>query len=93
MIASHLSNQLLLLLGLIALTTGFTDLKSITLCLTSIVSLDLAVLVGSALTALPVLGQAISGIDFFLLWRTSRNTAESGPKRSIVVIQNVDDKQ
>ncbi|OAA73424.1 hypothetical protein ISF_00325 [Cordyceps fumosorosea ARSEF 2679] len=66
--ASHACNQVLLALLLPTATTGFTDLNSVTLCLTrSIVSLELAVGLGMGLVFVFLLGQYTSSLEMLLL--------------------------
>lgn len=60
--------QLLLVLTLPTLMTGASDLSTITQSLTNVVPFEVAVWLGSALGSLLVIGQAISGLDLFLMW-------------------------
>ncbi|KAM4054586.1 hypothetical protein HRG_005422 [Hirsutella rhossiliensis] len=71
-------NQLLLVLTLPTLTTGFSDLSLITLCLTRVVPLELAVSLGLALGSVLVLAQAITGLELFLQWRAGKRKSRAG---------------
>ncbi|KJZ73958.1 hypothetical protein HIM_06626 [Hirsutella minnesotensis 3608] len=73
-VAFRLTSQALLLFTLVASITGLTDLRSIVLCTTAIVPIDLAALLGFVLGALLMMGGTASILELLVQWR--------GPKAS-----------
>jgi hypothetical protein len=77
-------NQVFLVLTLVSSFQGFASLSSITLCLTqSVVSFELAVVIGFVISGIFILGAAVSGLDMFLAFRERRRRERKVTKEKI----------
>ncbi|KAI1854060.1 hypothetical protein JX266_001201 [Neoarthrinium moseri] len=66
------NNQVLLILTIATSLSGFGDLSKITVCLTRIVSLEMAIAAGFGLSSVYTIGSTITQLDLFLEFRDAR---------------------
>lgn len=77
-LASNASNQLLLILLVPTLITGFADLNSITLCLTrAVLPFELVVALGFMLAFIFLLGQYTSAAELILIFMANRKASKA----------------
>ncbi|KAJ2902172.1 hypothetical protein MKZ38_000970 [Zalerion maritima] len=73
-------NQILLALAAIATFTGFNDLASISLCLVHAIGVEMGIMAGFALAGVWTVGQAVSGLDGYLMFREWRQRKKGGER-------------
>lgn len=76
-------NQVLLTLSIITAMTGFSDVSSITMCATQVISFETIITVGFGLAGTFTLGSAISGLDLTLSIRECRNWKKAASKSDL----------
>ncbi|PHH63233.1 hypothetical protein CDD81_6185 [Ophiocordyceps australis] len=86
-IAAQTCNQALLFLGLATLATGFVDLSAISLCLTRIVALEQAIMLGFALACILVVGQVLGALDLLLTGLAAKSKEQRpAPDKPMVLV-------